>query len=104
MAQNYQDALLSAVRKENMPVTVFLTNGFQIRGQIKAFDAYVIIVEAEGGKQQMVYKHAISTIIPLKAVLKLNVVDRVTVTESAFAEATLSEPPVPVSTPTETEG
>jgi len=77
--QNYQDALLGAVRRDNVPVTLLLTNGFQIRGQIKAYDAYVIIVEADG-KQQMVYKHAISTIIPLKAVLKLNIVDRVTIT------------------------
>ena len=82
MTQNYQDTLLSAVRKENMPVMIFLTNGFQIRGLIKAYDAYVIIVEADG-KQQMVYKHAISTIIPLKAVLKLNTVDRVSLTETA---------------------
>lgn len=79
MTQNYQDALLSAVRKENVPVTVFLTNGFQIRGQIKGFDNYVIIMETDG-KQQMVYKHAISTVAPLKAVLKLNVVERVNVT------------------------
>ncbi|MCL2204426.1 MAG: RNA chaperone Hfq [Defluviitaleaceae bacterium] len=85
MTQNYQDTLLSAVRKENMPVTIFLTNGFQIRGQIKAFDAYVIIVEADG-KQQMVYKHAISTIAPLKAVLKLQVVDRIAVTEANTPE------------------
>jgi host factor-I protein len=65
--QNYQDALLGAVRRDNVPVTLFLTNGFQIRGQIKAYDAYVIIVEADG-KQQMVYKHAISTVVPLKSV------------------------------------
>lgn len=80
MAQNYQDALLGAVRKENVPVTVFLTNGFQIRGLIKAFDPYVIIVETDG-KQQMIYKHAISTVAPLKAVLKLNTVDRVSMAE-----------------------
>jgi len=85
MSQNYQDALLSAVRKENMPVTMFLTNGFQIRGQIRAFDSYVIIVEADG-KQQMVYKHAVSTIVPLKAVLRLNTVDRVTLTETRPVE------------------
>ena len=84
-SQNFQDALLSTVRKENVPVTIFLTNGFQIRGQIKAFDAYVIIVEADG-KQQMVYKHAISTVAPLKAVLKLNMVDRVTLAESTETE------------------
>ena len=71
MAQNYQDVLLSAVRKDNMPVTVFLTSGFQIRGIIRAFDNYVIILESDG-KQQMVYKHAISTIIPHKSVLSFN--------------------------------
>jgi host factor-I protein len=80
MMQNLQDALLGAVRKENMPVTVFLTNGFQIRGLIKGFDTYVIIVESDG-KQQMVYKHAVSTIVPLKAVLRLTSADRVSISE-----------------------
>jgi host factor-I protein len=67
---NYQDQLLSAVRKESMPVTIYLTSGFQIRGLIRNFDAYVIIVESDG-KQQMVYKHAISTIVPLKTIARL---------------------------------
>ena len=67
---NYQDQLLSAVRKESMPVTIYLTSGFQIRGKICNFDAYVIIVESDG-KQQMVYKHAISTIVPLKTIARL---------------------------------
>ena len=63
--KNYQDLILNQVRKDSMPVTVFLTSGFQIRGVIKGFDNYVIVIESEN-KQQMVYKHAISTIIPLK--------------------------------------
>ena len=67
MAQNYQDLILGVARKEAMQVTIFLTSGFQIRGVIRAFDAYVIIVESEG-KQQMIYKHAISTIIPAKTI------------------------------------
>lgn len=67
---NYQDQLLSVVRKDSIPVTIYLTSGFQIRGQIRNFDAYVIIVESDG-KQQMVYKHAISTIVPLKAIANL---------------------------------
>jgi len=71
MAQNYQELLLSAVRKENIPVTVYLISGFQIRGIICGFDNYVIIIESEG-KQQMLYKHAISTIVPLRNVIKLN--------------------------------
>jgi host factor-I protein len=87
MIQNYQDTMLSAIRKENVPTTIFLTNGFQIRGWIKAYDAYVIIIETDG-KQQMVYKHAISTVAPLKAVLKLNEAERIHLTERTDAEAT----------------
>ena len=69
--QNYQDLLLSTIRREKTPVTIYLTNGFQIRGSIYAFDNYVVIIESDG-KQQMVYKHAISTIVPLKSVLNLS--------------------------------
>lgn len=64
---NIQDNFLNQLRKENIPVTVYLTNGFQIRGMIKAFDNFTIIVDSEG-KQQMIYKHAISTFTPLRAV------------------------------------
>ena len=64
---NYQDQLLNNARKENIIITVFLVNGFQIRGLIRMFDQYVIFLEVEG-KQQMVYKHAVSTIIPARPV------------------------------------
>lgn len=64
---NIQDNFLNQLRKENIPVTVYLTNGFQIRGVVKAFDNFTIIVDSEG-KQQMIYKHAISTFTPLRAV------------------------------------
>ena len=70
MATNFQDILLSAVRKDSIPVTVYLTTGFQLRGVVRAFDNYVLIMEVDG-KQQMVYKHAISTIVPIKAVIKI---------------------------------
>lgn len=66
-AINLQDVLLNQLRKEKMMVTVFLTNGFQLKGIIKGFDNFSIIVESEG-KQQLLYKHAVSTIIPAKAV------------------------------------
>ena len=69
--KNYQDTILSWVRKENISVSVFLTSGFQIRGNVRAFDNYVIIIEAEG-KQQMIYKHAISTVVPSKPAADLN--------------------------------
>ncbi len=71
MAKNFQDTILNLVRKENMPMTVFLTSGFQIRGILRGFDNYVIILEVEG-KLQMVYKHAISTIIPSKPFAGMN--------------------------------
>ena len=71
MVKSYQDTILNQVRKENMPVTVYLTNGFQIRGMVKGFDSYVLLLESEG-KQQMVYKHAISTVVPLRALTALS--------------------------------
>ncbi|MEO3944539.1 RNA chaperone Hfq [Gorillibacterium sp. CAU 1737] len=64
---NIQDNFLNSLRKENIPVTVYLTNGFQIRGLVKAFDNFTIIIDSEG-RQQMVYKHAISTFTPLRSV------------------------------------
>lgn len=62
---NLQDVFLNEARKEKVPLTVFLTNGFQQRGTITAFDGYTIMLFFEG-KQYLIYKHAISTIIPQK--------------------------------------
>lgn len=61
--ENLQDQILNQLRKEHTPVTLFLVNGFQIRCVITGFDAFVLVVNAEG-KQEMIYKHAVSTIIP----------------------------------------
>ena len=66
-AVNIQDQFLNQLRKENISVTIFLLNGFQLRGLIKAFDNFTIILETEG-KQQLVYKHAISTFSPQRNV------------------------------------
>ena len=62
---NYQDQFLAAARREKSAVTVFLMNGFQMKGYIRGFDSFVVLVESEG-KQQMIFKHAISTIVPPK--------------------------------------
>lgn len=62
---NLQDYFLNQVRKENTSVTIFLVNGFQLKGNVRGFDNFTVILDSEG-KQQMVYKHAISTIIPAK--------------------------------------
>lgn len=66
-ALNLQDVFLNQIRKENVPVTIFMTNGFQLKGTIKGFDSFTVVMEAEG-KQQLVYKSAISTVCPSKAV------------------------------------
>jgi len=58
-----QDFFLNNIRKENTLAAFFLVNGFQLKGRVKAFDRFVVFVESDG-KQQMIYKHAISTIIP----------------------------------------
>ncbi|NLJ76178.1 MAG: RNA chaperone Hfq [Peptococcaceae bacterium] len=64
---NLQDAFLNQVRKESIPVTMFLINGFQLKGIVKGFDNFTVILESDG-KQLMVYKHAISTVSPLRPV------------------------------------
>jgi host factor-I protein len=60
---NYQDQFLAAARRERCVVTVFLMNGFQLKGVIRGFDSFVVLVESEG-RQQMIFKHAISTVAP----------------------------------------
>ncbi|MEI4790699.1 RNA chaperone Hfq [Bacillus sp. FJAT-53060] len=64
---NIQDQFLNQIRKDNTFVTVFLLNGFQLRGQLKGFDNFTVLLETEG-KQQLIYKHAISTFTPQKNV------------------------------------
>ena len=64
---NLQDAILEEVRQEKVPVTLFLMNGFQLRGTITGFDSFVVVLVTDG-KQQMIYKHAISTLAPTKPV------------------------------------
>jgi len=64
---NLQDSFLNTVRKDNISVTIFLVNGFQLRGYVKGFDNFTVILEMDG-KQQLVYKHAISTISPFKPI------------------------------------
>ncbi len=68
---NLQDAFLNLVRKEKIPVTIFLINGFQIKGLVKGFDNFTVIVEIDG-KQQLVYKHAISTVAPVRPIGMIN--------------------------------
>ena len=62
---NLQEAILQEVRRDRVPVTLFLMNGFQLRGVITGFDNFVVVLLSDG-KQQMIYKHAISTLAPMR--------------------------------------
>ena len=62
---NLQQAILEEVRRDKIPVTLFLMNGFQLRGVITGFDSHVVVLVTDG-KQQMIYKHAISTLAPIR--------------------------------------
>ena len=64
-ALNLQEAILKECRKDKVPVTLFLMNGFQLRGIITGFDSFVVVLVTDG-RQQMIYKHAISTLAPIK--------------------------------------
>ena len=64
---NLQEIFLTQLRRERRPVTVFLMNGFQMRGYVTGFDAFSVVLTSDG-KQMFVYKHAISTIIPIRPV------------------------------------
>jgi len=65
---NLQDTFLNQVRKENLPVTIFLVNGYQLKGIVKGFDNFTIIMVDGDGRQQLVYKHAVSTVQPARPV------------------------------------
>jgi len=64
---NLQDSFLNQIRKENIPVTLYLINGFQLKGMVRGFDNFTIVLDSDG-KQQLVYKHAVSTISPFKSI------------------------------------
>ncbi len=64
---NLQEIFLTQARRERRPVTMFLMNGFQMRGYITGFDAFIVVLTSDG-KQQIIYKHAISTIVPERPV------------------------------------
>ena len=66
-ALNLQDVFLNQARKDRIPITCILTNGFQFKGIVKGFDSYTVIIDADG-KQELVFKHAISTIAPFRNV------------------------------------
>ena len=84
-ALNLQDVFLNQARKEKMPVTIFLTNGFQFRGIVQGFDNFTIVLDSDG-KQNLVYKHAVSTIVPSRPISLADVLDEKRSREDETAE------------------
>jgi host factor-I protein len=82
---NLQDIFLNQMRKEKIPVTMYLVNGARLTGTIKGFDNFVILLKQDN--QQLVYKHAISTIIPEKPVELLEHVEMKKETEQGVTQA-----------------
>ena len=68
---NLQDTFLNRARNDNVGITVYLINGYQIKGLVKGFDNYTIMIEGDN-KQQLIYKHAISTIVPNNSINSIN--------------------------------
>ena len=66
---NIQDIFLNQVRKEHIAVTVYLIGGVQLRGLVKGFDAFTVMLDSPGKPTQIVYKHAIASVVPLRQVV-----------------------------------
>lgn len=68
--QSLQDPFLNALRKERVPVSIFLVNGIKLQGQIESFDNFVVLLKntVKNSVSQMIYKHAISTVVPARNV------------------------------------
>lgn len=67
-AINLQDMFLNQVRKEGISVTIYLTNSVQLRGLVRGFDAFTVLLDAPGKPTQLVYKHAVASIVPSKPI------------------------------------
>lgn len=65
---NLQDIFLNGARKNKIPVIIYLVNGVQIRGNVKGFDSFTVVLDSDG-KQMLIYKHAITTVSPAKPIL-----------------------------------
>lgn len=93
MQLNLQDAYLGQLKKDNLLVVVYLVNGFQLKGSIKGFDNFTIFLENEG-KIQMVYKHSVTTINPIKSISMGFLSDAFKTTGAAPREGAVAAPAV----------
>ena len=68
---NLQDTFLNQARKENIGVTIYLVNSVQLRGNVRGFDSFTILLESPGKPSQLVYKHAVTSIVPMRPIQNL---------------------------------
>ena len=68
---NLQDTFLNQVRKENVGVTIYLVNSVQLRGNVRGFDQFTILLDSPGKPTQLVYKHSITSIVPMRPIQNL---------------------------------
>ena len=68
---NLQDTFLNQARKENIGVTIYLVNGHQLRGNVRAFDSFTILLDTPGKPAQLVYKHAVTSVVPVRPIQNL---------------------------------
>jgi host factor-I protein len=97
---NLQDTFLNQVRKENIAVTIYLINSVQLRGHVRGFDTFTILLESPGRPTQLVYKSAVTSIVPMRPVHLRDAQQQASAAASASA-APASEP-APEETPAET--
>lgn len=65
---NLQDLFLNQMRKDNTPVTIYLISGVQLKGMVRGFDAFTVVLESQGKSTQLVYKHAIASVVPMRPI------------------------------------
>ncbi len=68
-SMNLQDLFLNQVRKENVPVTIYLVSGVQLKGLVRGFDAFTVVLESPGKPSQLVYKHAMASVVPARPII-----------------------------------
>ena len=67
--QSLQDPFLNALRRQKVPVAIYLTNGIKLNGNVAAFDQYVVLLKSNNNTKQLVFKHAIATVVPTRSVV-----------------------------------
>lgn len=100
-SMNLQDLFLNQVRKENVPVTIYLVSGVQLKGLVRGFDAFTLILESPGKPAQLVYKHAMASVVPSRPLGGMMV--REDRTEERSGEPRQIEAPAQAEEPIEAE-